>query len=79
MTEHWNNDVKYLKGKTGDVIVAEQRTINNQVDSFVTATQIFPKGDELYDAFIYYKKRPKAVTINDDEEKAKYNIKEAGQ
>jgi len=49
-----SNRVNYLQDVTGYEIVQAQDVINNRVGTQVRATQIFPKKDSLYDAFIYF-------------------------
>lgn len=51
--KHWRRAQRYLKDKTGFEIMSEYNDLNGS-RSFTTSSQIFPKPDGKYDAFIYY-------------------------
>lgn len=65
--KHWISRTGYMVG-TGVQIVAAQKEINTSNNTFVVATQVFPRmingsnalRDEqpLFDCFIYYKESP---------------------
>tara|TARA_Y100000310_G_scaffold78214_1_gene74850 strand:- start:1318 stop:1551 length:234 start_codon:yes stop_codon:yes gene_type:complete len=70
----WKSKTKYVHNVVGDGgngIVDEQNKLNEDKDTIVVATQIFPLGKDSngvmkYDAFIYYKENPNKIDIPKD-------------